>query len=536
MRLQGVNTPEWEDPNCFVVPVPDAGMPPGMSRTVLGDVALEFQSAWGVRPLLTIATGLGVAAAATIGRQTVRIASGATFPVGLYLLPTASPGAMKSPTLTALGAPLAGAQAGRVRSEGPAVTSSRIKADALRAAIKKLSDELAASHTGQSPKARKPDAIVAEIEGLDMSLRELADGGSLDGIEPVVIGADLTYEAVIRRAERNGGKIALLSAEGGLMENLAGRYSDGAARTEFLNSAYDGEPYDGERVSDGQRSIPKPWATMLLVVQPDVLGTMLKSSNMRRRGFLQRFLPLSIPDAPYQDRHNMPGVGTAIEVAWSKAITGIWDGCAAEVDATGAALQPLRDFEHEVIGPAFARAQVEHNYLQSGWLSKLAMTSTRVAAVITGLETPSAAAVTVSAAGAAVGFAATALAHADYLFAHGMQAASSAPPLRVLTWLVDGFGGSGGIGRVHREAAPTTRDCWQRFKDQSWCDTADDARHVLTGLARYGWLKGPTTETTDKGGRPSEVWELHPEALKHYIAMTGTAPKTHAEHHEPEAP
>ena len=285
-------------------------------------------------------------------------------------------------------------------------------------------------------------------------------------------------------------------------------------------------------MSDGERIIANPWATMLLVVQPDVLGTMLKSTNMRRRGFLQRFLPFGIPDAPYRDRHTMPSIETSIEFAWSNAIVGIWDAAASgaiQVEATGSALQPLRDFEHDRIRPAVRRAQTEHNYLFAGWCSKLAMTSTRIAAVIGQLETPGATTISATSTDAAVGLADAALSHADYLFAHGLQAASIAPPLRVLTWAIATSEGIGGIGGDECGRQTTTRECWQRFKDQAWCDSTDDARHVLTGLTRHGWLKGPTNVTTDKGGRPSEVWAVHPDALKHYVLMTGNDPRINSD-------
>ncbi len=526
--LDAVNNPEWPEPTPFVTILPPlAGMPDGIDGTALGVIADELEAKLGILPLLTVATGLGVAAAAGTGNLKVQIASGAEFPTALYLAPLANPGGMKSAVLSLLAKPLVEAQARHVEDRGPAVALERMQAESYRGAIKKMCDELANVHAGKPPgkESRSASVLVTDIGFVQASLLALESSGVLDGVEVVVVGADMTYEAIIQHAARNGGRIAMLSAEGGLLENLAGRYSDGVgARTEFLNSAYDGEPFDGARVSDGARKIPEPWATILLVVQPDVFTTMLVSPAMRRRGFLQRFLSLLVPDGDYRHRHEMPKLNDAVMGQWSKAISGLWDAMATPkvVTLSADAAEILLAFEKDVIAPAFKRGQEDNNFLLAGWLSKLAMTSTRIAAVIGQLEDPGADQVTGDAARAAVGFANACITHADYLFAHGPEAAARSPRFRVLAWFA---GGSEGIERVAPDIA-TTREVGQRFKDQAWCTETEAARFVLEDLTKLGWLRGPTLHTTEKGGRPSQRWELHPKMVEHFIAMTGRVPKT----------
>lgn len=522
MSLDDFNKPAWSDPVAFVRPAPSAAMPEGFAGTPIGDLANEVQCAWGLPPLLTITTALGVAVSATQGKAEVAINSGAAFPLAVYLAPLANPGSLKSAVLSMAAAGVLAAQSENEKRNGPAVAQARTEAEALKEARKKLSNELANAYVGTNPKARPTDTINGDLQSIEMKLLALESGGSLAGLSPIVAGADLTYEAIIKRAERNGGRVALLSAEGGLLENLAGRYNDGAARTEFLNSAFDGEPYDGERVSDGERKIDKPWSCIVLVVQPDVLKTMLASPKMRNRGFLQRFWIFDIPDTAYRHRHSMAAVDPSVELAWSEAVTAIFNQTLKSrirIDAFGPDAQPLIDLERDVIAPAYLAAQRNHNQLLVGWLGKTAMISNRIAATLTLLEDPKAITVSSTAATAATGYTKAAIEHAKYLFAEGARAAFLSPPLRVLTWIV-----------ATKATEVTNNSTNTRFRGQSWCEDADSARDVLMTLTRDGWLRqAPKVAPTDKGGRPSEKWLVHPDAASHYLAMVGRDP-------DPESP
>ncbi len=522
MSLDDVNAPRWSDPVAFVMPAPSAGLPEGFAGTPIGELAAEVHRTWGLPELLTITTALGVAASATQGKAEVAIGSGASFPVALYLAPLANPGSLKSAVLSLTASGVVAAQRDNEKTRGPDLAKARAEAEALKEARKKLSNELAISYVGTNPKARSPETLTSELQSIEMRLQALESSGALDGLSPIVVGADLTYEAIIKRAERNGGRAAMLSAEGGLLENLAGRYNDGAARTEFLNSAFDGEPYDGERVSDGERKIDKPWSCIVLVVQPDVLKTMLSSPKMRNRGFLQRFWIFDIPDTSYRHRHTMAAVDPSIELAWSQAVTDIFTATLdkrVRVDASGPDAQPLIDLERDVIAPAYLAAQRNHNQLLVGWLGKTAMISNRIAATMTLLEDAKATAVSATAATAATGYTKAAIEHAKYLFAEGARAAFLSPPLRVLTWIV-----------ATKATEVTNNATNTRFRGQSWCEDADSARDVLMTLTRDGWLRqAPKVAPTDKGGRPSEKWLVHPDAASHYLAMVGRDP-------DPESP
>jgi hypothetical protein len=260
------------------------------------------------------------------------------------------------------------------------------------------------------------------------------------------------------------------------------------------------------------------------------MTTMLGNAHMVRRGFLARFWPVEALEVPYLNRHDMPELDAGLMDRWAEAVAAVWDRSRVPfVLELGEARGPMRAFEHQRIRPAQDAAQSEHP-LYAAWLSKAAMTSVRVAAVLQLAEDAGATGVGPGAGTAAAGYAAAVMGHAEHLFAGSKQAAATSPRGRVLGWLnytantantanTPGGGphteGSGGYGRIG--GGVSTRQAWRRFRDQAWCRRAEDARTVLADLAQLGWLDGPHKGTGP--GRPTELWLLHPRLTEHYARM-----------------
>lgn len=540
MNLDDLNSPQWEDPTPFVAPVPKSTLTTAMRNTLLGQVAMAVEDAWNVPAIVTFTTGLGVASATTCGRFTIQKDMFTEFPLGLYLAPLLNPGGMKSPVLAALSGPVKAAQVKTAEVLDPDIAERGRRLSAINGALQGIERSMAtAMAKGQSTVDMEASAQV-----LQRDLAKVQNGHNFtSSFRPVSFGSDATPEAIVKRAGTQGGRIAILSAEGGLLENLAGRYSEGSAKVEFLDAAFDGESYEGSRIGDTGRDIPKPWASIVLVVQPDVANTMLGSSAMRTRGFLQRWWFFLPPTASYTLRTTMPALPRAVMDPWEQAITSIWgtDHIGWPADRVVMTMPPqsrelVEAMEVEHIAPAFARASDEGNALFQGWLGKAAMTTWRVSALLAQLETPRTKTVTTTATVAAVDYAEMALAHADHLLAHGPTASTRSPRYRVLAALVrssegieDAYiasadDGSGGIGDAFPDENGhfTKRDLFQRVKSQKWVTGADVIEAVLQELAGLGWVRFVVARTTEVGGRPSEVWSLHPDAKKHFAAMTGS--------------
>lgn len=531
----------WPDPVPFVTPAPPCALSPALASTLPGRIALAIEAKWSVPAIVSFTTALGVTSAATCGRFTVAKDINSTFPTALFLAPLLNPGGLKSAVLGALSSPLRAAQLKTAARLDPQISERMRRCSATTQALATMERKMAAALANGDPVTE----LEASAQALELTLADRDPGEFNAPFRPVSFGSDATPEALVKRAASQGGRVAVLAAEGGLLENLAGRYSDnGSAKVEFLQAAYDGEPYEGSRVSDGARDIPTPWASLLLVVQPDVAATMLGSTGMRTRGFLQRFWLFLPPTADYLARTSMPPLPSDLLAEWERVTVGIWGDDGFSDWATPVVIQmptgcrkKIEAFEQEFIAPTFARAADDGNALLQGWLGKTAMTTWRVAALLAQLEAPRTTRVSVTATAAAIDFAKMATSHAEHLFAHGPTAATRLPKFRVLAGLVRGIesiedaapgpdeardDGSGGI-----EDAPgtefTKNALYQHMRGQVWVTGADSIEAVLQDLGGLGWVRFVGPRTTELGGRPREVWKLHPDAKAHFTSMTGTA-------------
>ena len=100
---------------------------------------------------------------------------------------------------------------------------------------------------------------------------------------------DCTPEALISLMAENGGKMAVISSEGGIFEILNGRYSNGTNIDAFLK-AHSGDPIRVDRKGRDPEYIGSPCLTVGLSIQPQVLGEIMGNASFGGRGLLARFL------------------------------------------------------------------------------------------------------------------------------------------------------------------------------------------------------------------------------------------------------
>lgn len=112
---------------------------------------------------------------------------------------------------------------------------------------------------------------------------------------------DITPEAAATHlSEQIGERIGLLSAEGGIFDILAGRYSDKPALDIFLKG-HSGDSYRVDRKGRPSEVIHRPIITLGLTIQPSVLQSIGRSRDMNGRGLLARFLYV-MPDTALGER------------------------------------------------------------------------------------------------------------------------------------------------------------------------------------------------------------------------------------------
>ena len=125
-----------------------------------------------------------------------------------------------------------------------------------------------------------------------------------------LIADDCTPEALAQLMAQNSGTMALVSSEGGMMDQMAGRYS-GQPNIDVYLKAHCGDPLYVDRVGRKPDVIANPTLTIIMASQPDVLNKIMANDTFSGRGLLARFLFAQPPsrvgnrvfDAPKIDSH-----------------------------------------------------------------------------------------------------------------------------------------------------------------------------------------------------------------------------------------
>jgi replicative DNA helicase len=106
---------------------------------------------------------------------------------------------------------------------------------------------------------------------------------------PRLLADDVTPEATASLLADHGGRIAIVSAEGGIFDTIAGRYARKVNMDVYLKG-HSGDRIRVDRQGREPQSIPSPALTMGLMVQPRVIEAIAANRDFVGRGLLARFL------------------------------------------------------------------------------------------------------------------------------------------------------------------------------------------------------------------------------------------------------
>ncbi|MFN6129057.1 MAG: YfjI family protein [Planctomycetota bacterium] len=226
-------------------------------------------------------------------------------PICLYVAVLLEPGNRKSSVFSSAMHPLQEIEREMIESARPAYAKTasdrRMKEkqrdDAEKKAVAKnceqsrelalrLSEELASEHEPSQPKLIADDVISEEAENL---------------------------------LSRQGGRLVVAGAEGGLFDVMGGRYSKGSPNLDVFLKGHAG---DTLRVDRGSRSVLvyKPCLTLAYAVQPEVLRSMASKPSFRGRGLIGRFL-YSYPESLLGRRRvNAPPVSIAVSARYEELV------------------------------------------------------------------------------------------------------------------------------------------------------------------------------------------------------------------------
>jgi len=463
---------------------------PGWLAAMVNAVAEETQTPADLAGCLA----LSVIATAAGGRVVVSIRGRWREPVNLYTAVALDPGNRKSAVFALMVEPLLAVE--RVLVERSALV--RAEADTTAKLAKAAADKAAAKAANAEPDKR------AELTAEAVELAQAAEGLTTPA-KPQLVADDITPENLATLLSEQGGRISVMSPEGGIFEIIAGRYS-GNPNMEIFLKGHAGDMVRVNRQGRDSQHIEHPAVTMGLAVQPEVLEGMGRIKGADGRGLLARFLyalptslvgrrrldPDPIPDQVADQYAQQLSTLTLALVDWTDpAVLTL----SPEADAVMLAYQKVTEAR---LGHGGSLAPVVN------WASKRDGAVGRIAALLhlaahpgDGWTRPIAAATMA---------AATTL--GDYFTAHALTVfdAMGADPARDAARLL----------LAHLETSPmgggfTKRELF-RVLGRGDFPTMADLDPALTLLEDHGWVRQQTPPPrSGKGGRPpSPRYPAHP--------------------------
>ena len=107
---------------------------------------------------------------------------------------------------------------------------------------------------------------------------------------PRIVADDVTPEAVASLLAESQGSIAIISAEGGVFDIMAGRYNGNIPNLDIWLKGHSGDTVRVDRKGRDTEYIPNPAMTIGLMIQPEVLKAIAGQPTFRGKGLIARFL------------------------------------------------------------------------------------------------------------------------------------------------------------------------------------------------------------------------------------------------------
>jgi hypothetical protein len=326
-------------------------------------------------PALPAMMALAVVAAACARRVVLQVRPGWTEPLNLFTVTTLGPGNRKSAVVREATAPLEAWEQEATQELALSVDAAQTRRRVLEGRLRKT--EQAA---GRATDADEREAL--EVEAVTLA-QELA--ATPVPALPRLIVDDCTPERLASLLHEQGGRLAVLSPEGGVFDILAGRYSaTGAPNFEVFLKGHAGDTLRVDRVGRAAEFVARPALTVGLAVQPAVLGGLLERAHFRGRGLLGRFL-YAMPASLLGRRDTQaPPVPDAVRAAYDQGVRAL---LTLESDAEAPAELSLSAAAHAAF-EAF-HAALEPRLGEDGdlalitdWAGKLAGTVARLAGLL----------------------------------------------------------------------------------------------------------------------------------------------------------
>ncbi|QDV44981.1 hypothetical protein Enr13x_48540 [Stieleria neptunia] len=319
---------------------------------------------------------LAVCSACLAKRIEVQAWPGWSEPCNLYVAAILDPANRKSAVFADATKPLRGVE-------------SKLQADLAETVAEELSDRRQAEkRLAKLEKTAAENADATKRENAKQEAREIAKHLATWGVPqlPTMIVDDATSERLAVLLEANGERLASMSAEGGVFDLMAGKYSkSGATDINVYLMGHSGDAVSVQRMGRPPVKLESPALTMALAIQPEVIRGIADTPAFRGRGLLGRFL-YAIPKSWIGRRKiATPPVSDVVALAYSHAVKMLAmiepdeDGCphrlklspdavvafkafceSIEVELGSGSLEPMKDWGGKLAGATLRIAAVLH--------------------------------------------------------------------------------------------------------------------------------------------------------------------------------
>ena len=484
---------------------------PHYLKDLIEAIALEIQ----VPIELPFFAALSLLATATGGKVEIRVKGNYKEQLSIYSIVGLSSGNRKSEVTKTLKAPLLEYESYLIALAKPV----RSQQQSERKALEQFLDGLHA-------KARKglTDSLRVDIENATQKLESCK-------VRPLprIFADNVTPEKHAALIAEHGSS-SIVEPEGGFFEGLSRYGTSKSPQVDYLNKAYGGEAFRVDRQNGDSIHAVKPHCVLHFSIQPHIVEAIRNNPDFMGTGFANRFL-FSMPQSLIGKRRmDAPPVKPALIESWHLIVNGILESCfnatERELELEGGAYSLWCSFTEQLESALVTELQPVQ-----GWASKLAGQLVRIAAIYELAANPQTSKISAESMQAAIAL-------APYLQAHALKAltppAHEQPSVKVLSYLIEKAaalqseqtGSVGSVGAIPVIAYQfTTRSLQQHFNKSSWLAHSDQpamrVRGIMQELAHKNWVRPVVTEPTDKGGRPAELWELHPQAFDYFKSLHG---------------
>jgi replicative DNA helicase len=453
----------------------------------LGEYVAAVATATQTPPDLAGMLVLAVLATVSAGAVEVEPRPGWREPLCLFIAVGMDAGARKSAVFTALTRPVADFERTQAAAALPGITET--------ATLRRIADQAATTAEAAAGKAPASQQEEARAE----AIARAAEASALV-VPPLPrwLVDDATPEALAGLLAVYG-RIALLSPEGDVFDQMAGRYNQAGPNLGVYLKGHAGDLLKVDRRGRPPEYVERPCLTIGLAVQPEVLRGLAGRPGFGGRGLLARFL-YSLPESLVGHRQvGAPPVPPSVADRYALELQALAASLAAPAGDDGPAVltldrqatELLLAFERD-LEPRLAADSGDLAHL-AGWAAKLAGATCRLAGLLhlaAHLRAGFARPISADTFAGAARLAAYLIEHARAVF----DLMGADPRVDDARWLLDWIGRTGRAQFSRRDAHQAARGRFHK---------AGDLEPALALLEEHGWLRRVDADSSGpKGGRP----------------------------------